>query len=124
MNNSDATETRARGTSGSPGGSAVGWWKRAHCRGADIENFFPLPNDQDTIERALEMCGQCPVRNPCRRYAISHSERYGIWGGLTEATREALMRTASVHRRPRKAAEPGSTTGAAEIPALGGLRPS
>ncbi|WP_443054276.1 WhiB family transcriptional regulator [Streptomyces sp. NBC_00271] len=79
----------------------MGWWKRAHCRGSDVDNFFPLPNDRPAVERALEMCCRCPVRNPCRRYAISHSERYGIWGGLTEATREALMRRTPVPRVPR-----------------------
>jgi WhiB family redox-sensing transcriptional regulator len=115
MNIPDAAETtdlptsdhtmRAREASGPLVGSALGWWARAHCRGADIDNFFPLPDYQNAVDRALEICGQCPVRNPCRRYAISHRERYGIWGGLTEATREVLMRRASAPPGLGKAAE-------------------
>jgi WhiB family redox-sensing transcriptional regulator len=100
--NSDLT-LRARESSGSPAGQAAGWWKRAQCRGADADSFFPLPNDQDAVERALEICGRCPVRNPCRRYAMSHRERHGIWGGLTETTRETFMRKASAARRRREA---------------------
>lgn len=71
---------------------AVSWWKAAYCRGADIKTFFPLPGDEVTIQRALSICGRCPVRIPCRRYALSHRERHGIWGGLTEETRATLLR--------------------------------
>ncbi|WP_405883236.1 WhiB family transcriptional regulator [Streptomyces sp. NBC_01136] len=79
-------------------GAAVDWWHAAHCRGTDVETFFPLPDDQTTIEQALTMCGLCQVRIPCRRYALSQRERHGIWGGLSEATRESLMRRDSPHR--------------------------
>lgn len=66
--------------------------RAAACRGADIETFFPAPGDLATVRRALVICGRCPVRIPCRRYALDHRERYGIWGGLTEETRETLLR--------------------------------
>ncbi|MFF3378414.1 WhiB family transcriptional regulator [Streptomyces sp. NPDC002680] len=72
--------------------SAMSWWKAAHCRGSGIETFFPLPDDEATVQRALAICGRCPVRIPCRRYALNHRERHGIWGGLTEETRATLMR--------------------------------
>ncbi|MFG2557104.1 WhiB family transcriptional regulator [Streptomyces sp. NPDC048581] len=72
--------------------STAGWWQAAYCRGADTETFFPLPGDQATIQRALAICESCPVRSPCRRYALSRRERHGIWGGLTEQTRELLIR--------------------------------
>jgi WhiB family redox-sensing transcriptional regulator len=74
--------------------TAPSWWSAAHCRGLDVDTFFPLPNDQATTQRALSICGLCPVQIPCRRYALSHGEQYGIWGGLTEATRQAIMRGA------------------------------
>ncbi|MCX4766761.1 WhiB family transcriptional regulator [Streptomyces sp. NBC_01275] len=72
--------------------SAAGWWPAASCRGADIETFFPPPGDLAAVQRALMTCDQCPVRIPCRRYALDHRERHGIWGGLTEETRETLLR--------------------------------
>jgi WhiB family redox-sensing transcriptional regulator len=72
--------------------SVAGWWLVASCRGADIETFFPPPGDLATVRRALTICDRCPVRVPCRRYALDHRERHGIWGGLTEETRETLIR--------------------------------
>ncbi|MFJ9902416.1 WhiB family transcriptional regulator [Streptomyces sp. NPDC101152] len=66
--------------------------RAAACRGADVETFFPAPGDVAAVRRALMICDRCPVRIPCRRYALDHRERYGIWGGLTEETRETLLR--------------------------------
>ncbi|MGI5135672.1 WhiB family transcriptional regulator [Streptomyces sp. CA-106110] len=68
------------------------WRQRASCRGADVETFFPLPNERAAVERALELCCRCPALTPCQQYAISRRERYGIWGGLTEEAREWIMR--------------------------------
>jgi hypothetical protein len=72
--------------------STAGWWQAAYCRGADPDIFFPLPGDQAGIELALRICESCPVQVPCRRYALGRRERYGIWGGLTEESRELIMR--------------------------------
>ena len=71
---------------------AVEGWSAPACRGADMKTFFPAPGDLATVRRALMICDRCPVRNPCRRYALDNRERYGIWGGLTEETRETLLR--------------------------------
>jgi hypothetical protein len=62
------------------------------CRGADMTTFFPAPGDLATVRRALMICDRCPVRIPCRQYALDNRERYGIWGGLTEETRATLTR--------------------------------
>lgn len=78
--------------------------RAAACRGADTETFFPAPGDLATVRRALMICGRCPVRIPCRRYALDHGERYGIWGGLTEETRETLLRIGPPPAVPRAAA--------------------
>ncbi|MEU0072066.1 WhiB family transcriptional regulator [Streptomyces sp. NPDC006332] len=80
---------------------AAVWWPAASCRGADIETFFPPPGDLATVQRALMTCDQCPVRIPCRRYALDHRERHGIWGGLTEETRETLLRMGPPTARAR-----------------------
>jgi WhiB family redox-sensing transcriptional regulator len=76
-----------------------GWWQAACCRGVDTDTFFPLPGDQVGIRQALRICESCPVRVPCRQYALGRRERYGIWGGLTEETREMIMREAAVTKR-------------------------
>ena len=64
------------------------WEKRAACRGLPVEMFFPGPGDAAGEARAV--CGACPVREPCGRYAASNSERFGIWGGLSKSDRRAL----------------------------------
>jgi WhiB family redox-sensing transcriptional regulator len=98
-------------------------WPAAACRGADIETFFPSPGDLATVRRALMICDRCPVRIPCRRYALDHRERHGIWGGLTEETRETLIRIGpppAVPSLPQEvvagravSAEPAGPTGSA-----------
>ncbi|MBO4252447.1 WhiB family transcriptional regulator [Streptomyces griseorubiginosus] len=90
------------------------WRSAASCRGLDVETFYPLPEDQATIRTALSVCSRCPVRTPCRRHALSRKERYGIWGGLTEAAREAIMRrsqaTGAGFSQMTQAAFPGPPT--------------
>ena len=35
---------------------------------------------------------QCPVRPECLEYALEVRETHGIWGGLNEMERRALLR--------------------------------
>lgn len=64
------------------------WREKAHCLGRDGELFFP-EGDQPTAI-ATDICRHCQVREDCLAYAMGHDERYGIWGGLTEAERAEL----------------------------------
>ena len=41
--------------------------------------------------KAKAVCAECPARDACLGWALEHSE-YGIWGGLTEDERRALLR--------------------------------
>ncbi|KAA2265264.1 WhiB family transcriptional regulator [Solihabitans fulvus] len=36
------------------------------------------------------MCRLCPVRLTCAITALASGERYGVWGGMDQADREAL----------------------------------
>ena len=71
------------------------WKLAARCRDEDPVLWFPRDDDErhyDSQVRAYTMtakaiCGQCPVRAQCLRYAIDVDERYGIWGGMTERER-------------------------------------
>ena len=60
------------------------------CRSADTTRFFP--QDPTEAEYALSVCAGCPVQLPCRRYALSAGELFGIWGGMTEEKRRAYRR--------------------------------
>ena len=59
--------------------------------------FFPPAHPERKDERAdrevmaKRICASCGVRKPCLEYAISIKEPHGIWGGLNEAERKALL---------------------------------
>lgn len=79
------------------------WQRRAACRGPYSELFFPPAHGERREERELRerrakaICASCAVRRDCLDYALSIREPHGVWGGLNEAERRALV-----------AAEPGS----------------
>jgi WhiB family redox-sensing transcriptional regulator len=65
------------------------WQDRANCIGTDPEVFFPKIGKRS--EEAQEVCSHCPVTSQCLEYARSHNERYGVWGGLSEADRKKKL---------------------------------
>ena len=99
-----------------PAPLSAGWRSRAACRGTDLAVFFP--GRGESAEPARQICAQCPVRQPCLEFALSHGIVHGIWGGLAERDRRALRtRHAVAARRERDqaiaaAAAAGSTTAA------------
>jgi WhiB family redox-sensing transcriptional regulator len=73
------------------------WQSKAACRGPHSSVFFPPPTFERKEEkllreaRAREICSTCSVRRDCLDYALRIREPHGIWGGLNEAERKALM---------------------------------
>jgi hypothetical protein len=67
---------------------AARWRDLAACRGTDLNLFFP--GRGQSAEPARQVCGACPVRQPCLDYAITNAITHGIWGGLIERERRAL----------------------------------
>jgi len=75
-----------------------GWQFDAACRGEDSALFF-APNYFERREEKLAreakakgFCARCPVRVECLEYALRIREPHGIWGGLNEVERRALLR--------------------------------
>lgn len=74
-----------------------GWRQKAACRGPSQSIFFPPERTERRRDkrrreqRAKEICTECPVLFPCRDYAVSINEPYGIWGGLTESERRQVV---------------------------------
>jgi WhiB family redox-sensing transcriptional regulator len=67
------------------------WQTRANCMGVDPELFFP---ERGTSTRdAKEVCRGCVVRLECLDYAIANSEKFGIWGGMSERERRRVRRS-------------------------------
>jgi WhiB family redox-sensing transcriptional regulator len=73
------------------------WQQKAACRGPHAEVFFPPATAEPKEERlarearAKAICATCVVRRDCLDYALKIREPHGIWGGLTELERKALL---------------------------------
>jgi WhiB family transcriptional regulator, redox-sensing transcriptional regulator len=78
------------------------WLAHAACQDHDPDLFFPIsaigPGLAQT-ERAKQICQTCPVRTPCRDWAMTRAIPYGVWGGLSERDRATLIRRSSPARR-------------------------
>ena len=79
------------------------WQLAASCRDADTSLFFhPFgergPAHDDREAEAKRVCEGCPVRLQCLSHALEVREPYGVWGGLSETERAALLRSGRVSR--------------------------
>jgi WhiB family redox-sensing transcriptional regulator len=68
------------------------WSVRAACRTTDPDALFVQGAAQN---RAKALCMGCPVRTECLADALDNQVEFGVWGGMTERERRALLR-----RRP------------------------
>jgi len=72
------------------------WQLRGACRGKGTELFFHPEGERGPSRSSREaaaktVCAACPVRLECRAHALAAHEPYGVWGGLSEHEREALV---------------------------------
>lgn len=68
------------------------WAARGACRNSDPDALFVQGAAQN---RAKVVCTGCPVRTECLADALDNRVEFGVWGGMTERERRALLR-----RRP------------------------
>jgi len=68
------------------------WATRAACRSTDPDALFVQGAAQN---RAKAICVGCCVRTECLADALDNRVEFGVWGGMTERERRALLR-----RRP------------------------
>jgi len=96
------------------------WISQASCRGQDPDALFVQGAAQN---RAKQVCGGCVVRTECLADALDNRIEFGVWGGMTERERRALLR-----RRPEvtswtnllvSAREHYSESGATPMPSTG-----
>ncbi len=85
------------------------WQMHGACRGMDSGFFFHPEGERGPARanreaRAKQICGTCPVLEQCRRHALAVHEPYGVWGGLSEAERDEIIRGRT--RRLRVAVTP------------------
>ena len=67
------------------------WMSQANCKGMDPELFFPDRGDAWTVRAAKATCDACNVEVQCLEYALTHRERYGIYGGKSERQRRQIL---------------------------------
>ncbi|MEU6404307.1 WhiB family transcriptional regulator [Streptomyces sp. NPDC046985] len=68
------------------------WSRRGLCRTVPPDELFVEGAAQN---RAKALCSGCAVRTECLAYALDQRIEHGVWGGMTERERRALLR-----RRP------------------------
>ena len=85
------------------------WSKDARCRTANPDELFVQGAAQN---RAKAVCMGCPVRTECLADALDNRVEFGVWGGMTERERRALLRRRPERRvvaRPAGVGTPAST---------------
>lgn len=65
------------------------WITHAKCRAGDPDALFVRGAEQ---RKAAVICRHCPVVTECRADALDNKVEFGVWGGLTERQRRALLR--------------------------------
>jgi WhiB family redox-sensing transcriptional regulator len=65
------------------------WSAQAACRATDPDALFVQGAAQN---RAKALCLGCPVRTECLADALDNRIEFGVWGGMTERERRALLR--------------------------------
>jgi WhiB family redox-sensing transcriptional regulator len=78
------------------------WQLLGSCRDTDSELFFHPEGERGPRRARREasakaVCRECPVLQACRAHALAAREPYGVWGGLSEHEREALVGPAREH---------------------------
>lgn len=68
------------------------WAARAQCAAGSPDDLFAKGAAQ---QNAKTICQRCPVVAECLADALDNRTEYGVWGGMTERERRALLR-----RRP------------------------
>lgn len=66
------------------------WTARGACGTAAPDALFVAGAAQRV---ARELCFRCPVRLECLVDALDHRIDFGVWGGMTERERRALLRS-------------------------------
>lgn len=68
------------------------WAQHGSCSKQDPDALFVQGAEQN---QAKQVCMGCPVRTECLADALDNRVEFGVWGGLTERERRALLK-----RRP------------------------
>lgn len=88
------------------------WQDSAACRGTDVSSFYSPARERGRAKearerRARQVCSGCPVRVECAKFALAIGERFGVWGGMTDQERRAVLKSGVDAIGPASASAPG-----------------
>ncbi|MFM7490368.1 MAG: WhiB family transcriptional regulator [Actinomycetota bacterium] len=89
------------------GSADYSWRNEAVCRDTDPELFFPVGTTGQAllqIDKAKEVCDECPVKVKCLDFAIETNQDSGIWGGTSEEERRDIRRQFAAIKKAQNAA--------------------
>jgi WhiB family transcriptional regulator, redox-sensing transcriptional regulator len=66
----------------------IAWVSKALCGGTDPDELFVGGAAQ---RKAAVICRHCPVMQECGADALDNKVEFGVWGGMTERQRRALL---------------------------------
>src|SRR5262245_34850190 len=67
----------------------IAWVSKARCRASDPDELFVRGAAQ---HKAAVICRHCPVILECGADALDNRVEFGVWGGMTERQRRALLK--------------------------------
>ncbi len=67
----------------------IAWVSSARCRSTDPDELFVSGAAQ---RKAAMICRHCPVMAECAAEALDNRMEFGVWGGMTERQRRALLK--------------------------------
>jgi WhiB family transcriptional regulator, redox-sensing transcriptional regulator len=67
----------------------IEWVSKARCLSTDPDNLFVGGAAQ---RQATAICRHCPVVAECLAEALDNQVEFGVWGGMTERQRRALLK--------------------------------
>ena len=91
---------------------AADWRNAALCRTEDPAIFFAsegTDHGKADVRHAKVICWQCPSLQACGQWALESREAFGVWGGMSEADRRAILRRRGI----RLIGDPDGAEGAA-----------
>jgi WhiB family redox-sensing transcriptional regulator len=67
----------------------IAWVSKALCKTTDPDELFVRGAAQ---RKAAVICRHCPVMQECGADALDNKVEFGVWGGMTERQRRALLK--------------------------------
>ncbi len=65
------------------------WARKAQCKDTGLDAMFVRGAEQN---RAKNLCAGCPVKMECLAEALDSKLEWGVWGGMTERERRAVLK--------------------------------